>query len=93
MKKTWIRHLSHVDKSSKEINQTESHKGAYENRDKASNSSLEIARKAGWDDSITKLPNKGNTAIALEDAELITAGKRPGFSPTAYSVKCAGGGW
>lgn len=45
-------------------------------RDKASNSALEIARKAGWDDGIMEIETRVTTAIAaLEDAGYIKRGQ------------------
>lgn len=45
-------------------------------RDKASNSALEIARKAGWDDSIKDIETRVTTAIAaLEDAGYVKRGQ------------------
>lgn len=45
-------------------------------RDKASNSALEIARKAGWDEGIMEIETRVTTAIAaLEDAGYIKRGQ------------------
>jgi len=45
-------------------------------RDKISNSALEIARKAGWDDSINDMETRVTTAIAaLEDAGYLERGQ------------------
>lgn len=45
-------------------------------RDRASNSALEIARKAGWDDGIMEIETRVTTAIAaLEDAGYIKRGQ------------------
>ncbi len=45
-------------------------------RSKASNSALEIARKAGWDDSILDIETRVTTAVAaLEDAGYLTRGQ------------------
>lgn len=45
-------------------------------RSKVSNSALEIARKAGWDDSVAEIENRVTTAIAaLEDAGYLKRGQ------------------
>ena len=45
-------------------------------RSKASNSALEIARKAGWDDSVAEIETRVTTAIAaLEDAGYLKRGQ------------------
>lgn len=45
-------------------------------RSKISNSALEIARKAGWDDSVTEIETRVKTAIAaLEDAGYLKRGQ------------------
>jgi ATP-dependent DNA helicase RecQ len=45
-------------------------------RAQVSNSALEIARKAGWDDSINEIETRVTTAIAaLEDAGYLRRGK------------------
>src|SRR5690606_30620738 len=45
-------------------------------RSKASNSALEIARKAGWDDTVSEIETRVTTAIAaLEDAGYLKRGQ------------------
>lgn len=63
--------------SSKEINQVwKAIKELTRTRDKASNSALEIARKAGWDDGINEIETRVTTAIAaLEDAGYLKRGQ------------------
>ena len=60
----------------KEINQVwRAIKDITRNREKISNSALEIARKAGWDDSIKDIETRITTAIAaLEDAKYLKRG-------------------
>lgn len=62
--------LNQTKINSKEINQVwKAIKELTKTRDKASNSALEIARKAGWDDGINEIETRVTTAIAaLEDA-------------------------
>jgi ATP-dependent DNA helicase RecQ len=69
--------LNQTKISSKEINQIwKAIKELTKTRDKASNSSLEIARKAGWDDSINEIETRVTTAIAaLEDAGYLKRGQ------------------
>lgn len=69
--------LNQTKISSKEINQVwKAIKDLTKTRDKASNSALEIARKAGWDDGITEIETRVKTAIAaLEDAGYIERGQ------------------
>ena len=60
----------------KEINQVwKAIKNITRAREKISNSALEIARKAGWDDSIKDIETRITTAIAaLEDAKYLRRG-------------------
>jgi len=69
--------LNQTKISSKEINQVwKAIKELTRTRDKASNSALEIARKAGWDDSIHEIETRVTTAIAaLEDAGYLKRGQ------------------
>lgn len=69
--------LNQTKISSKEINQVwRAIKDLTKTRDKASNSALEIARKAGWDDSISEIETRVVTAIAaLEDAGYLKRGQ------------------
>lgn len=61
----------------KEINQIwKAIKSLTKTRDKASNSALEIARRAGWDDSIAEIETRVTTAItALEEAGYVKRGQ------------------
>lgn len=69
--------LNQTKISSKEINQVwKAIKELTRTRDKASNSALEIARKAGWDDGINEIETRVTTAIAaLEDAGYLKRGQ------------------
>ncbi len=69
--------LNQTKISSKEINQVwKAIKELTRSRDKASNSALEIARKAGWDDGIAEIETRVITAIAaLEDAGYLKRGQ------------------
>lgn len=69
--------LNQTKISSKEINQIwKAIKELTRSRDKASNSALEIARKAGWDDGISEIETRVTTAIAaLEDAGYLKRGQ------------------
>ncbi len=69
--------LNQTKISSKEINQVwRAIKDLTRMRDKASNSALEIARKAGWDDGIKDIETRITTAIAaLEDAGYLKRGQ------------------
>ncbi|WP_412468997.1 RecQ family ATP-dependent DNA helicase [Pedobacter sp. KLB.chiD] len=69
--------LNQTKISSKEINQVwKAIKELTRSRDKASNSALEIARQAGWDDSINEIETRVTTAIAaLEDAGYLRRGQ------------------
>lgn len=69
--------LNQTKISSKEINQIwKAIKELTKTRDKASNSALEIARKAGWDDGINEIETRVTTAIAaLEDAGYLRRGQ------------------
>ncbi|MFC1224763.1 RecQ family ATP-dependent DNA helicase [Pedobacter sp. BG31] len=69
--------LNQTKISSKEINQIwKAVKELTRSRDKASNSALEIARKAGWDDGISEIETRVTTAIAaLEDAGYLKRGQ------------------
>jgi ATP-dependent DNA helicase RecQ len=60
-----------------EINQVwKAIKDMTKNRDSVSNSALEIARKAVWDESIEEVEMRVKTAIAaLEDASYIKRGQ------------------
>jgi ATP-dependent DNA helicase RecQ len=62
-----IKEINQIWKAIKELTRT---------RDKASNSALEIARKAGWDDSIAEIETRVTTAIAaLEEAGYLKRGQ------------------
>ncbi|WP_118953012.1 RecQ family ATP-dependent DNA helicase [Taibaiella helva] len=69
--------LNQTKISSKEINQVwKAIKELTRTRDRASNSALEIARKAGWDDGIKEIETRVTTAIAaLEDAGYLKRGQ------------------
>ncbi len=69
--------LNQTKISSKEINQVwRAIKDITKTRDKVSNSALEIARKAGWDDGIAEIETRVTTAIAaLEDAGYLKRGQ------------------
>ncbi|WP_276485680.1 RecQ family ATP-dependent DNA helicase [Paraflavitalea pollutisoli] len=69
--------LNQTKISSKEINQIwRAIKELTRTRTKVSNSALEIARKAGWDDSINEIETRVTTAIAaLEDAGYLKRGQ------------------
>lgn len=69
--------LNQTKISSKEINQIwKAIKELTKTRDKVSNSALEIARKAGWDDGINEVETRVTTAIAaLEDAGYLKRGQ------------------
>jgi len=69
--------LNQTKISSKEINQVwKAIKELTKTKDSVSNSALEIARKAGWDDSIKEIETRVHTAIAaLEDAQYIKRGQ------------------
>lgn len=69
--------LNQTKISSKEINQVwKAIKELTKTRDKVSNSALEIARKAGWDDGINEIETRVTTAIAaLEDAGYLKRGQ------------------
>ncbi len=69
--------LNQTKINSKEINQVwKAIKELTRLRDKVSNSALEIARKAGWDDSIHEIETRVVTAIAaLEDAGYLKRGQ------------------
>lgn len=69
--------LNQTKISSKEINEVwKAIKELTRTRDKASNSALEIARKAGWDDGINEIETRVTTAIAaLEDAGYLKRGQ------------------
>ncbi len=69
--------LNQTKISSKEINQVwRAIKDLTKTRDKSSNSALEIARKAGWDDGINEIETRVTTAIAaLEDAGYLKRGQ------------------
>lgn len=68
--------LNQTKISSKEINQVwKAVKDLTKTRPKVSNSALEIARKAGWDDAIYEIETRVTTAIAaLEDAGYLKRG-------------------
>lgn len=69
--------LNQTKISSKEINQVwRAIKDLTRTRDKSSNSALEIARKAGWDEGINEIETRVTTAIAaLEDAGYLKRGQ------------------
>ncbi len=69
--------LNQTKISSKEINQIwKAIKALTKTREKISNSALEIARKAGWDDGIHEIETRVTTAIsALEDAGYLKRGQ------------------
>jgi ATP-dependent DNA helicase RecQ len=60
-------------------------------RERASNSALEIARKAGWDESIKDIETRVTTAIAaLEDANYLKRGQNmPRIYATSIQTKTA----
>jgi ATP-dependent DNA helicase RecQ len=69
--------LNQTKISSKEINQIwKAIKDLTRTRENMSNSALEIARKAGWDENITEIETRVTTAIAaLEDAGYLKRGQ------------------
>lgn len=69
--------LNQTKISSKEINQVwKAIKDLTRTRDRASNSALEIARKAGWDEGVREIETRVKTAIAaLEDAGYLKRGQ------------------
>jgi len=69
--------LNQTKISSKEINQIwKAIKDLSRGKERVSNSALEIARKAGWDDSITEIETRVIIAIAaLEDAKYLKRGQ------------------
>lgn len=69
--------LNQTKISSKEINQVwKAIKELTKTRSKVSNSALEIARKAGWDENITEIETRVNTAVAaLEEANYLKRGQ------------------
>jgi ATP-dependent DNA helicase RecQ len=69
--------LNQTKISSKEINQIwKAIKDLTKTRERVSNSSLEIARKAGWDENINEIETRVTTAIAaLEDAGYLKRGQ------------------
>ncbi len=69
--------LNQTKITSKEINQVwKAIKELTRTRDKVSNSALEIARKAGWDDGIMDIKTRITTAIAaLEDSGYLKRGQ------------------
>ena len=76
----------------KEINQVwKAIKNITRTREKISNSALEIARKAGWDDSIKDIETRITTAIAaLEDAKYLKRGhNEPRIYANSILVKTA----
>ncbi|PSK90997.1 RecQ family ATP-dependent DNA helicase [Taibaiella chishuiensis] len=77
--------LNQTKISSKEINQVwKAIKDLTRTRDRASSSALEIARKAGWDDSINETETRVTTAIAaLEDAGYL---KRAQNTPRVFAT-------
>lgn len=65
--KLGIKEINQIWKAIKELTKT---------RDRSSNSALEIARKAGWDDSIAEIETRVTTAVAaLEDAGYLKRGQ------------------
>lgn len=77
--------LNQTKISSKEINQIwKAIKDLTKYWDKVSNSALEIARKAGWDEGINEIETRVKTAIAaLEDAGYLTRGQN---SPRVFAT-------
>jgi len=76
----------------KEINQVwKAIKNITKTREKISNSALEIARKAGWDDNIKDIETRITTAIAaLEDAKYLKRGhNEPRIYANSILVKTA----
>jgi ATP-dependent DNA helicase RecQ len=76
----------------KEINQVwKAIKNITRTKEKMSNSALEIARKAGWDDNIKDIENRITTAIsALEDAKYLKRGhNEPRIYANSILVKTA----
>jgi ATP-dependent DNA helicase RecQ len=69
--------LNQTKLDQKEINQIwKAIKDLTRTRDKLSNSALEIARKAGWDDTVAEIETRVTTAIAaLEDAGYVKRGQ------------------
>lgn len=69
--------LNQTKISVKEINQIwRAIKDLTKTRERASNSALEIARKAGWDEGITEIETRVKTAIAaLEDSGFVKRGQ------------------
>lgn len=69
--------LNQTKLDQKEINQVwKAIKDLTKTRDKLSNSALEIARKAGWDDTVAEIETRVTTAIAaLEDAGYVQRGQ------------------
>ena len=69
--------LNQTKISSKEINQIwKAIKDLTKSRNRVSNSALEIARRAGWDDSINEIETRVTTAIAaLDDAGYLKRGQ------------------
>ena len=61
-------------------------------RSTVSNSALEIARKAGWDDSVVDIETRVTTAIAsLEESGYLRRGQNmPRVLPTVFFLKCSG---
>lgn len=78
--KLHIGEIQQVWKSIKEITRL---------RPKVSQSALEIARKAGWDENVTNIETRVTTAIAaLEESVICIADKTlPRCLPTAYWPK------
>lgn len=77
-----IKEINQVWKAIKDITRT---------KEKMSNSALEIARKAGWDDNIKDIENRITTAIAaLEDAKYLKRGhNEPRIYANSILVKTA----
>lgn len=77
-----IKEINQVWKAIKDITRT---------RERISNSALEIARKAGWDDSIKNIETRITTAIAaLEDAKYLRRGhNEPRIYANSILVKTA----
>ncbi len=69
--------LNQTKISSKEINQVwKAIKDLTKTRERMSNSALEIARKAGWDENINEIETRVTTAVAaLEDAGYLKRGQ------------------
>ena len=84
--------LNQAKISSKEINQVwKAIKDLTKTRNRASNSALEIARKAGWDEGMQEIETRVKTAVAaLEDAGYVKRGQNmPGVFANSILSKTA----